>query len=99
MFGGGLGWTIDVDGGMAAYTKTAVLIHLLLPSFLIMTLIRIYAVLLSTLLRIGDWRLALLEYPSLLDDPAVRGLFDLHVRIAYIHTYHRALCPACVLRW
>lgn len=37
-------------------------------------------VLLATLLRIEDWRLALLEYPSLLDDPAVRGLFELHVR-------------------
>lgn len=37
-------------------------------------------VLLATLLRVGDWRLVLLEYPTLLDDPAVKGLFELHVR-------------------
>lgn len=36
--------------------------------------------LLATLLKIGDWRLALLEYPTLLDDPSVRAFFELHVR-------------------
>lgn len=41
--------------------------------------IRPNTALLSTLLRVEDWRLALLEYPSLLDDPAVKAHFDLLV--------------------
>lgn len=48
-------------------------------------------VLLVTLLRVADWRLALLEYPTLLDDSAVKGLFELHVRACL----YECMCLFC----
>lgn len=33
-----------------------------------------------TLMKIEDWKMAFLEYPTLLDDAAVHSLFELHVR-------------------